>query len=221
MAKVKMGKGGKGDSKKLYNFFVTSIVTFFGIGKIPIMRGTLGSFAALIIILLMFYQPHFTVKGDNVSYFNLGSGIIRPDLLPYIIILSAIIIHITGVYFSDIYSKRIGKKDPKEVVIDEVAGMFTSVALAIVIYALLLEFYYDSYVLYLMLAHYYFIALFILFRVFDILKPWHVAKAEKLKGGEGIMWDDQVAAIYAVISFYAIFHLLKYIGFLDQFVEMK
>ena len=41
---------------------------------------------------------------------------------------------------------------------------------------------------------------FILFRVFDIWKPWPVRQAEKLPGGWGIMADDWVAGIYAALG---------------------
>ena len=43
---------------------------------------------------------------------------------------------------------------------------------------------------------------FILFRIFDILKPWPISLADKkIKGGIGVMFDDILAAIFAIISY--------------------
>lgn len=50
----------------------------------------------------------------------------------------------------------------------------------------------------------YLLAGFILFRVFDIWKPWPVRQAEKLPGGWGIMADDWVAGIYAALCLWAL-----------------
>jgi len=50
---------------------------------------------------------------------------------------------------------------------------------------------------------------FILFRIFDILKPWPISVADKqLKGGLGIMLDDVIAAIFALIIIQIILYLL-------------
>jgi phosphatidylglycerophosphatase A len=54
----------------------------------------------------------------------------------------------------------------------------------------------------------YLLAGFILFRVFDIWKPWPVRQAEKLPGGWGIMADDWVAGVYAALGL----SLLRWLG---------
>ncbi len=67
------------------------------------------------------------------------------------------------------------------------------------------------------ISAYYLIACFLLFRFFDIVKPWHVGVVEKKYGGGfGIMADDLVAAVYAAISFYIIFFLLLLSGMLKK-----
>jgi phosphatidylglycerophosphatase A len=70
------------------------------------------------------------------------------------------------------------KTDPKECVIDELAGQWIACAFAPL-----------SPVAYLLA--------FILFRAFDITKIWPVSRAERLHGGLGIMADDVVAALMA------------------------
>lgn len=71
-----------------------------------------------------------------------------------------------------------GKDDPGEIVIDEVAGMW--LALLFLPKSILL-----------------FSLAFILFRIFDITKPWIIGKIQSLHGGFGIMLDDILAGILA------------------------
>ncbi len=87
---------------------------------------------------------------------------------------------VLGAFCSDIYSKKIGVKDPSEVVVDEVVGMMVA----------LLPF--NGGVLLTALS-------FVFFRAFDIIKPFPVDFFDrKFKGGVGIMADDVVAAAYSV-----------------------
>lgn len=73
--------------------------------------------------------------------------------------------------------KLLNKKDSGRIVIDEFTGYLFAVA-------------------FLPQSAGYFISSFILFRVFDILKPPPLKRLEKLKGGPGVMVDDIVAGIY-------------------------
>ena len=86
-------------------------------------------------------------------------------------------------------AEKVWGKDPSRVVIDEVVGMWISM-------------------LWVPLSGWYLFWGFMLFRLFDIWKPWHVARAEALPAGWGIMMDDVVAGIYTCI----ILHLMIYIG---------
>ncbi len=81
-----------------------------------------------------------------------------------------------GVIASSAYEKHFGKIDPKEVVVDEVVGiMITLFALPFTWINI--------------------IAGFILFRFFDIVKPFPIGKLQNIKGGWGIMADDIAAGI--------------------------
>jgi phosphatidylglycerophosphatase A len=71
-----------------------------------------------------------------------------------------------------------GKKDPGSVVWDEIAA-----------FPLIFSMIHDSWMM--------LVGGFLLFRVFDIVKPWPVKRFERLPGGLGIMADDQIAALYA------------------------
>ena len=88
--------------------------------------------------------------------------------------------------------------DPKEIVIDEVVGQFLTL-LAIPVYE----------TLYPLPAIYYCISAFILFRLFDIWKPFPISYVDNnVKGSLGIMLDDIVASIYSIIILSLIFIFL-------------
>ena len=203
-------------------FSLDSIIsTFFGIGKFPIMPGTLASFVSTILVALIFYQPHFVEYGGK-KYLNMGAGIINPNYIIYVISFLAVLFYIIGVWASEKYSKRISIKDPSSVVIDEVAGIFTAFSLISITYALMIYFNEKEYILYLIISYYFFPVVFVLFRIFDIIKPWHIGRADKkYTGGFGIMIDDIIAGIYSFIAFYLIFFALKYSGTLDSFIKVN
>jgi len=71
-------------------------------------------------------------------------------------------------------------KDPSKIVIDEVVGVWIAL-------------------LFIPSEWQYTLGAFLLFRFFDIVKPLYIKRAEKLKGGWGVMFDDVVAGIYANI----------------------
>lgn len=98
--------------------------------------------------------------------------------------LITIFIYFLGVKISTKIEKEEKIKDPGIIVIDEVAGMLTAslfIFKKITLNSLYL--------------------IFILFRIFDIWKPYPVKNAEKLKNGWGIMTDDILAGIYAGIIY--------------------
>ncbi len=86
-----------------------------------------------------------------------------------------------AVWASDMSRRLIGKPDPRVVVVDEVAGF------ALTMYLLPLSW----------------VALvlgFVLFRAFDILKPYPIRLLEGVRGGAGIVLDDLGAGVYALLS---------------------
>ncbi|UCE22080.1 MAG: phosphatidylglycerophosphatase A [Candidatus Aminicenantes bacterium] len=94
----------------------------------------------------------------------------------YLLIL--FLLFFVGVYTSTKFSARSKKKDPRKIVIDEACGQ------------LLVLFRMPE-------AWFPVLASFVLFRLFDIVKPFPIKKVEELPTGWGIMMDDLVAAIYA------------------------
>lgn len=196
------------------------ISTFFGIGKFPFMPGTVASAVSVVLVFILFFQPHMVTK-EGAEYINMGGGYINPNYIIHILILATLFSYIFGVKAADSYSKRLKILDPKFIVIDEVAGVLAAFSLISFVFAGLIYFNENEFKIYLMLSYWFFPVVFILFRIFDILKPWHIGKCDRnYHGGFGIMIDDIVAGVYTAVSFFAIFFALKYAGILDEMISV-
>jgi|Deesub1362A_J573_1020465.scaffolds.fasta_scaffold29679_2 phosphatidylglycerophosphatase A len=130
---------------------------FFFTGLFPLFPGT---FSSAVVALIYYYL----LAGQPV--------IVTAIAIAFVVI--------TGVPAASYAEKFYGKKDPKTVVIDEVAGQL--IALLFV----------PKSFLQVALA-------FFLFRAFDVLKPPPVGAAERLPGGTAIMLDDVIAGFYAFL----------------------
>ena len=110
------------------------------------------------------------------------------DLIPYLAVIAAGFI--LGIYLCEYTSKALGVHDHPGIVWDEFIGFWlTMVAVPLAWQWILLG--------------------FVLFRFFDIVKPWPVKIADrKLKGGLGIMIDDVLAGIYALICMQLILNFM-------------
>src|SRR5207302_1858998 len=93
--------------------------------------------------------------------------------------LACAIVTVAGVAASGRVERLVGEKDPGRIVIDEVAGMILSVLVLPLTPAVLL-------------------CAFLLFRVFDVVKPFPADRAQALPGGFGVMADDLIAGAYAL-----------------------
>lgn len=104
----------------------------------------------------------------------------------YLIFLFIITLFFIGIYVSEKTSQALGIQDPSCIVIDEIVG-----------FLLLLILIQDK-----VNSLSYFVLAFILFRIFDIWKPFPISTLEKnFKGGFGIMIDDIGATVYSYITF--------------------
>lgn len=101
------------------------------------------------------------------------------------------LIFLAGIYAAERYSNITGIEDPGSVVIDEVAGLL--------LFYIIFPF-----------KPVYIIAGFILFRFFDILKPFPVSFFDSIKNGLGIMLDDIAAGLYAVLVWFIVIKVLEY-----------
>ena len=153
-------------------------VTLFGIGKIKKIPGSLASLATTLFLFFLFHIL-------NVS--------------PNIVLISVIIIFFISLYAVNIFIKDLENKDPKEVVIDEFIGQSIPLCLYEVAHNVPKE---TSEIL-----KFYFI-MFVLFRIFDITKPFPVSYYEKnFKNSLGVIMDDVCAGLYvvAILVLYMVF----------------
>lgn len=155
------------------------LATWFYSGKTPKAPGTFGSLATIPFFFIFL----FTIPSLELA------------------IIISVILFVVGVWASNIYMQALGKHDPGEIVIDETIGQFATLAYAF--YLAGLGGFSENYTIgqYIALT----LLSFILFRLFDIVKPFPIAWFDKkLKGGVGVMFDDVLAAIYAMIVIFCI-----------------
>ncbi len=198
-----------------------AIATALGVGYIPKAPGTFGSLvgvATAYLSAVFFLRPatfggmfrlhpdsdavladkHFLVPGSDIHNAILALPVFCALLL--LVVLGAI-----GVWSASRAAKHAGIEDPQFVVIDEVAGQHLALLLPLIPIALPhfsthMDFSLFAIFFALSLVNWKYLLLgFILFRVFDIWKPWPVRRLEKLPGGWGIMADDWMAGVYAAI----------------------
>jgi len=114
----------------------------------------------------------------------------RAELAVSLTALAAVIFAL-GVWSAGKAEKAFGRVDPGQVVIDEIVGqMITFIAAPRISRPGL-------------------IAGFVLFRIFDIVKPFPARRAERFPGGWGIMLDDVVAGLYSLIALVVLARMIK------------
>ena len=151
------------------NNIIFIFVTLFGIGKIKKIPG---SFASLATTLFLYFLFHIL------------------NIPPNIILISIIFIFFISIYTVNIFIKNMENKDPKEVVIDEFIGQSIPICLYEIAHEGTKET--DRVLIF------YFV-MFILFRIFDIVKPYPVSYYDKnFKNSFGVIMDDVAAGLYVV-----------------------
>ena len=105
----------------------------------------------------------------------------------FVFIVLFILLSILAIKFIEIYSKSIDKIDPSEIVIDEFLGIYL---------VIIFSYNVDSFNEFTKI-----LSIFILFRVFDILKPFPANWIDKnMKNAYGVILDDIIAGIYTIIT---------------------
>ena len=134
------------------------LATWFGVGSVPVTPGTFGTVASLPLILILNHASPL----QKVSFLVLFTAL--------------------AIWSAGLCARILGKKDPSEIVIDEVAGFLLTV-------------------LFLPPSRTVLLLAFILFRVFDILKPFPIGTLDRnIPGGTGIVVDDLFAGVYTYIG---------------------
>jgi phosphatidylglycerophosphatase A len=118
----------------------------------------------------------------GVGIFLVFTQVVRGNALVALVLVSIVAVTFAGIWAASRTEVLSGRKDPGKIVVDEVAGQLIS------LFPLTL------------FVHWSIVAViisFILFRFFDIVKPYPARKLEALKGGFGVMCDDLIAGVYA------------------------
>lgn len=197
------------------------IATALGVGYAPKAPGTFGSLVGVVTAIstaLFFLRPHkltdllsqqrlaestlmdhhFLVPGSDIH----NTALIVPVTCAVLLVL---FLSLVGVWASGRTAGFAGIKDPQYVVIDEVAGQHITLILPLIPVAmphLAAQMDFSQYAIYAALSLLnwkYLLAGFILFRIFDIWKPFPIRNLEKMPGGWGIMADDWLAGVFAAI----------------------
>ncbi len=158
-----------GDAFRAAGFFEKLALGFacwFGSGLMPIAPGTWGTLAAVPLVWVL----------NHFGEFYKGLGLVF--LVPM------------AIWSSGLCERHLGRNDPSEVVVDEVAGFLLTLFL-LPLNGLTLS------------------LGFVLFRFFDIAKPFPIRRVEKkVRGGTGVVLDDLLAGFYANLSLRIILVLL-------------
>ena len=144
-------------------------VTLFGIGKLKNIPGSYASLATTILLFFLFHVLNFS---------------------PNFVLIVILILFIISLYAVNVFIKDLDNKDPKEIVIDEFIGQSIPICLY--------EIAHDGAKETGEILTFYFI-MFILFRIFDIVKPYPVSYYDKnFKNSFGVIMDDICAGLYVV-----------------------
>ncbi|MGC1660342.1 MAG: phosphatidylglycerophosphatase A [Candidatus Acidiferrales bacterium] len=195
--------------------FALFIATVAGLGYLPKAPGTFGSLAGMVLVVL----PWWIFYAVNAaSGFALGLGPVRfhrssvaLDPFLFVQLLLLVFTAAIGVWAAGRAAFHWRLHDPQKVVIDEVSGQHLTYVLGLMLPVLASghPIAWKSFPLGLVsweapLNWKYLLAGLILFRAFDIWKPFPARQAESLPGGWGIMADDWIAGIYAALVLWAL-----------------
>ena len=167
--------------RRTFADYLALAVATCGVGYFPIAPGTLGALVGVGLYITVWTLLYRLLEinalrgGLNLLY------IFTP--LAAAMLLLIFLVTLVGIWAASRAEKVIQKKDPSIVVIDEVAGQM----IALLSGPFWIQTWWSI------------LTAFILFRLFDIWKPYPVRRLEALESGLGIMADDVLAGIYALI----------------------
>lgn len=184
--------------RKTAGDYVALAIATCGVGYFPIAPGTFGSLVGVGIYVLLRHSvlKYIFALMDHRSvipeYQEMGASF---GLICVLLVVTTAI-SMVGIWAASRAERLLGRKDPSAVVIDEVVGQLITFA----------------FVPYFLAAPAIAVG-FLLFRAFDIVKPYPIRKLEKLPSGLGIVADDIAAGLYAgialsVISMLSLLHVL-------------
>lgn len=163
--------------------YLSLAVTTVGVGYLPIAPGTYGSMVAV---------GFYVVLARVFSSFRYGGRVDAPEfsvaIIHAVILIAFLLFALLGVWAAGRATELLGNSDPSEAVVDEVIGQF--------IVFLFIPFTSS----WLLIG-----SGFLLFRLFDIWKPYPIDYLQVLPGGIGVCADDILAGVYAGVCLSVIY----------------
>jgi phosphatidylglycerophosphatase A len=163
-------------NKTPLDYFALAITTF-GVGYLPLAPGTFGAAVGVFIYLI------FASIEERTSFYSSQNNWTNEQITAWVHAVNLILFLLfclLGIWASNRAVKLFQNKDPQKIVVDEVIGQL--------IVFLFVPF--D--------AHWYFVlAGFLLFRLFDIWKPYPMDSLQNLPAGIGVCADDILAGVYS------------------------
>jgi phosphatidylglycerophosphatase A len=132
------------------------------------------------VLASVFGAGYAPVASGTVGSFVTVVAIWLLPLTPLRIAIALVSVVVIGLWAGARVERVLGRKDPGVIVIDEVAGMLLSVILLPRTIPVL-------------------VTAFLLFRLFDVWKPFPARESQALTGGMGVMVDDLIAGFYALV----------------------
>ena len=180
-AKEVAAKGVPQKPRRTAGDYVALVIATVGVGYSPIAPGTVGSLVGVGLYLAIWgwlsaiLERNASRGGLNLLY------IFTPQLATMLVVI--FLITVAGIWAATRVEKSMQKKDPSIVVVDEVSGQM----IALLSGPFWIQTWWSI------------LTAFILFRAFDIWKPYPIRRLEALESGLGIMADDVLAGVYALI----------------------
>jgi phosphatidylglycerophosphatase A len=153
-----------------------------GVGYFPLAPGTLGSMVGVGLYLTLWTFAYQLLEAYALQKQLTLLHVFTP--LTALMMLLIFLVSLAGIWAASRVEKVLQRKDPSIVVIDEVAGQM----IALLSGPFWLPTWWSI------------LTAFILFRAFDIWKPYPIRRLEALESGLGIMADDLAAGVYALIA---------------------
>jgi phosphatidylglycerophosphatase A len=161
--------------------YLALAISTCGVGYFPVAPGTLGSMVGVGLYLTVWAWSYHLLEAYALQKQLTLLYVLTP--LTALMMLLIFLVSMAGIWAASRVEKVLQRKDPSIVVIDEVAGQMI---------ALLSGPFWLS-------TWWSILSAFILFRLFDIWKPYPIRRLEALESGLGIMADDVLAGVYALI----------------------